>query len=113
MSKAKWLYDTIKHMEQSLLGERVSTQQGNERRNECLKCDKLKNAQVLPFVTVQVCGICKCPIDTKPFFKTHLLQAINPLVEKTGEINIVKCPHTEGDKWKEIDAKYATNLQNT
>jgi hypothetical protein len=107
----KWLKSTFTHIEKNLLGERVSVEQGNERRNECLKCDRLTNKSVLPFVEVKACSICKCPIDTKPFFRTHLLQALNPLIEKdkkdSQNIEIVTCPHPEGSKWIDIDKKYS------
>ena len=107
LEKLTWLKETLTHIEENLLGERVSVEQGEERRNACLKCDRLKEVNMI-FFKSKICGECKCPIDTKPFFKTHLLQSINPLIEHTEqEREVVKCPHPFEDKWKEIDKKYA------
>ena len=103
----KWLNDAHKYLSEKLLGEKVSIEQGDERKAMCLGCDMLREKQILPTVSIKICGCCKCPIDTKPYYHTHILAAINPLTEKDeNNIETVRCCHEKVDKWKEIDTKY-------
>jgi hypothetical protein len=76
-------------------GEKVPFEQGKQRREICNNCEEN---------ILNICSKCLCSLRIKPYFKSHILQAINPLTEKEeGKEKIVKCPL---DKWAEIDKNF-------
>lgn len=60
------LSETIKHG-----GSLVSPEQAQERINICTSCEFLGTVEPLPFLKMEGCTKCGCPMSTKPHMKTN------------------------------------------
>lgn len=93
--------DTIEKIKnaitQGIIGEKADNETVEKRRSICDECPEKKKLKLLGVIETEICGVCKCPIERKTAYKTHVLQKLNPLSNSTSEhTEIVICPL---EKW--------------
>lgn len=73
-------------------GELVDDETFEKRKEICKGCEHFGKVKPLPFVKMDGCTICKCPIKTKGKTKNYFSPEAGRIIKAT-------CPHPDGDKW--------------
>ena len=71
-------------------GELVEPEIAQKRIDICRGCDKVGEVEPIPFIKMEGCTICGCPLATKPHMK-------NVIDIKTLSLTVVECPLKKWD----------------